>query len=218
MLATGFANNLESGGYLASNPGLSALSPFLSGSYTDPMSNPNVANTVTELTSKAVPGVVSQFVAGGDLNNPAMAYATAQGATDAIAPYLSSLYSTGMQNQLTAAQDAGSLYNQGVQTATQGLAMAPQTAQLPFVAPNQEYQAGTLEQNQNQAQLNAAIQAWNYNQTLPENMDNWLASIAYGAPGGTSTMTTPMYSNDTNNTLGTISSAASTVGMLAAMY
>jgi len=198
--ALGFANNLESGNYINNNSGSAALAPFASGAYTDPSSNPYFSQTLGTLTGQVVPNIVSQFVAGGDMNNPAMAYATSQGATNAMAPYLSQLYSTGLQNQLAAGQSLGSLYNQGVATGAQGLALAPQTAQLPFAAPTEEYQAGSLEQNQ--ALLNSQVQQWNYNQTLGQNMVNWAAGINAGAPGGTTSMTTPMYYSPVSNALG----------------
>jgi hypothetical protein len=216
--ATTFANQLENGGVLANNPGLAPLQALASGSMTNPANNPLINSTVNTLTSNVIPGITSQFVTGGNTNNPAMAYAAAQGATNAVAPFLSNLYTTNLQTQLGAAQDLGSLYNQGVQSQTQGLALAPQTASLPFVAPQEEYQAGALQQNQNQAVLNSIIQAYQNQQTMPETMTDWAAGIGFGAPGGTTSMTQPLYSNPSANTMGEISSGLSTIGMLAAMY
>jgi hypothetical protein len=216
--STAFANNLENGSVLANNPGMAPLQALASGSLTNPANNPLINSTVNTLTSNVIPGITSQFVAGGNTNNPAMAYAAGQGATNAIAPFLSNLYTTDLQAQLGAAQDLGSLYNQGVQSQTQGLALAPQTAGLPFVAPQEEYQAGALQQNQSQAVLNSIIQAYQNQQTMPETMTDWAAGIGFGAPGGTTSMTQPLYTNPTANTLGDIQSGLSTIGLLSAAF
>jgi hypothetical protein len=196
----GFANDLESGKYLT-NPGSLALS-----AYSNAALDPN-SPQAQAITAPVVSNIVSQFVQGGNLNNPSMAYAASQGAESALA-----------NAGITAATNLGNQWNTGVDAMTRGLALAPQTAGLPFIAPQQLFQAGSLQQNQNQADLNAQIQKWNFEQTKRQNMDNWLASIAYGAPGGTSTMTTPMYSNSGANDMATASSALSMVGTLAAMY
>ena len=210
--ATSFADNLENGSIAGANPALHTLQDFASGGITDPATNPYLSATMNQLTSSVVPNIVSQFVAGGNLNNPAMAYAASQGATSALAPYLSSLFTTGQQAQLNAAQSLGSLYDQGVQAETQGLALAPQTAQLPFIAPTEEYQAGTLEQNQAQNVLNSLLARWNYQETQPLQMLNWAASIGDSAPGGTSITTTPTYYSPIENALGLFSGATSALG------
>jgi hypothetical protein len=215
--ATSFADSLENGGVAAADPALPALQDFAAGGITDPATNPYLSATMNQLTSGVVPNIVSQFVAGGNLNNPAMAYAASQGATSALAPYLSSLFTTGQQEQLNAAQSLGSLYDQGVQARTQGLALAPQTAQLPFIAPTEQYQAGTLEQNQAQNVLSSLLAQWNFQQTQPLQMVNWAASIGDSAPGGTSTTTTPMYYNPVQNGLGLFSDGTSALGSLATL-
>jgi hypothetical protein len=214
-----FANTLESGGFLYGNPANPTLSAFANGDYANPMSNPEAASTIQQLESQAIPGVVSQFVSSGNMNNPDMAYAASQGATNAIAPYLSNLYTTGQTNQLNAAGTEGSIFDQGVQSGTQGLAIAPQTASLPFIAPQEEFQAGSAQQSQNQNLLNSEIQAQQTEATMPEQMTSWLAQIADGAPGGT--MSQPLYTNTAANVMGGVSgglSMLSTLGTLVAAY
>jgi hypothetical protein len=213
-----FARNLEGGNYLYNNPGTAALQSFTGGAYNDPMSNPAFADTLNQLTGKTLPGIVSQFVAGGNLNNPAMAYAAGQGVTDATAPYLSQLYESGLNRQLQAAQSEGSLFNQGLQSMVQGAGLAPSLQQMPYTDLQQLFNAGTTQQNQQQQQTNADIAKWNFDQNQRMNMVNWLSGIAFGAPGGTTTSMTTPYAKGAGSDLNTAGQALGMVGTLAAMY
>ena len=182
-----FVKTLEGGGYLYGNPAMQALAPFASGQFNDPTTNPAFADTITQLTAKTLPGVVSQFVTGGNLNNPAMTYAAGQGVTDATAPYLSQLYNQGLDRQMQAIQAQGGLYNTGLQQMLTGAQLAPSVQGLGYNDLAQLYGAGALQQQQNQSSINADMARWNYNQAQPMNMINWLNGVAFGQPMGSIT-------------------------------
>lgn len=188
--AENFANSLETGGYLNSNPGSSyfsdllspastqnsALNSYASGSQMN--SNPYQDPTAQSIMSQVEPSIAAQFAGGNDMNNPAMTYSIAQGVTNALAPTEYNAYQTEQANQLnaagqlnsnlaTAGAGAGTLYNQSVQQMLGGLALAPDTQQLNYGNLSDLFNAGTAQQTQSQNELNSAVNAWNYNQMLP---------------------------------------------------
>lgn len=144
----------------------------LNGKYLN--SNPYQDDTAKSILSQVIPQVQSQFVNGNSLNNPSAAYATAQGAASALAPVEYGQYQQNMDNMTKAA------------------ALAPQTQALSYFGPQQAYQAGSLLQNQNQQNITADTNKWNYYQQLPyQQLQNFLGSVT-GNYGGTSTQqTTP---------------------------
>lgn len=93
-----------------SNPGTGTLSAYSSGAYG---SNPNTNALSQSVMSQVVPGIESQFIAGGDLSSPEAAYSTAAGATSALAPSLFQNYQTQEGLQEGAAQNLSSNYLQG---------------------------------------------------------------------------------------------------------
>lgn len=165
-------------------------------------------------------------------NNPGVAYAVSQGASDALAPYAFSNYQQGLSNALAAAQQVGQNFNagQGNQLAAIGqvgqnyntdyanqlkaLALAPQTQSLNFNDINQLFNAGAESQAQNQANLNAAINQWNYGQQLPMEMLANYGNAIQGGYGSTSTVTQPYFQNQTANLLGGALGGAALGGML----
>lgn len=95
-------------GYL--NPGTGTLSAYASGAYG---TNPNTDPTAQSVMSQVVPSIESQFINGGDLSSPEAAYATAAGATSALAPLEYQNYQTQEQLQQGAAQNLATNYEQG---------------------------------------------------------------------------------------------------------
>src|SRR6185437_1600794 len=99
--ATNFSSSLLSGDYL-NNPGSMFEMPIASGAATANLPGSQTLNAyasglpentqtnalVNSIESQVEPGIMSQFVQGNDLNNPAAAYSVAQGVTSALAPSL----------------------------------------------------------------------------------------------------------------------------------
>jgi hypothetical protein len=220
-----------SGAMVGSNPENALLSPFLNGSLMS-AGNPYFQQTANTTLASVVPGLEAQFNQGNSLNNPGVAYAVSQGAADALAPYAFSNYQQGLSNALAAAQQVGQNYNtgQGNQLAAIGqvgqnynndyanqikaLGLAPQTQALNFNDINQLYNAGAESQAQNQANLNAAIDQWNYGQQLPIQMLANYGNSIQGGYGSTSTVTQPYFQNQTANLLGGALGGGALGGML----
>ncbi len=220
-----------SGAMVGSNPENALLSPFLNGSLLS-ASNPYFQQSADATLANVVPGLEAQFNQGNSLNNPGVAYAVSQGAADALAPYAFSNYQQGLSNALAAAQQVGQNYNTGQanQLAAIGqvgqnynndyanqikaLGLAPQTQALSFNDINQLYNAGAESQAQNQANLNAAIDRWNYQQQLPVEMLANYGNSIQGGYGSTSTLTQPYFQNQTANLLGGALGGGALGGML----
>jgi hypothetical protein len=66
--------------------------------------NPNTSALTQNIMSSVVPSIQSQFISGGGLSSPEAAYATASGATSALAPTLANMYQQEEQNTLNAIQ------------------------------------------------------------------------------------------------------------------
>ena len=208
-----------SGAMLSANPENALLSPFLDGSLLS-AGNPYFQQAANATLASVVPGLEAQFNQGDSINNPGIAYAVSQGAANALAPYAFSNYQQGLQNALTSAQQVGQNFNagEGDQLAAIGqvgqnynadyanqlkaLALAPGTQGLNFNDISQLYNAGAESQAQNQANINAAIDAWNYQQQLPLQMLANYGNSIQGGYGSTSTITQPYFQNQAANVLG----------------
>lgn len=172
--ATGFETNLENGAYL------------------NPTSNPNWQAMSNQVLSQTVPGLESQFTAGGAMNSPAAAYAVSNGANDALGSLAGQQYGNTL-----------GLMNSGAAWAAPGLQQANQNA---F---GMQQDAGNQLYAQQQAENNANVNQWTYNQTMPENMLGWYQGLINGNYGGTSSLQTPIYTNHTAGALtGALSGAA----------
>lgn len=230
--ATATNNNFLNGTYLANDPAMGALSAFsginpnsnagasaLNSYATGQMAalgNPYTAGEAQSVLSSVVPSIESQFISGGDLASPEAAYATAAGATNALAPILFNNFQTEQQNQLnaageqvTAANNLQGAYGQNMQQTLGGLALAPTTQQMPYTDLSQEYNAGATQQANQQSAINDAVNRYNYNETLPYNMLNQYIGEVTGNYGGTSTLTQPFFSNSGTNALGGAAAGAS---------
>lgn len=96
----------------AGNPGNSAFARYASGANVA-AGNPNTQALTDSVLAQVVPRIQSQFIAGGALNSPEAARATAAGATSALAPSLFQNYQNEEANQLAGAQGLSSSYLQG---------------------------------------------------------------------------------------------------------
>lgn len=190
-----------------------ALDSYLSGSRLG-ADNPYTDALVQSITSRVLPGIQSQFIAGGTLSSPEAARASSAGVTSAVAPELFRHQQMEEQNQMQAAQLLGNLNLQAATGANQAysnstndmlrsLALAPQISQMLYEPYQTMYQAGSLMQGQDQNAINDAVQRWNYGQTLPyERLNQYIGSVT-GNYGGTSTLTQPYFANSAGmNALG----------------
>lgn len=217
--ANSWLSPYTSGAMLNSNPESASLSPFLNGSLLSAQ-NPYFQQAANSTLANVVPGLEAQFNQGNSLNNPGTAYAVSQGAANALAPEAFANYQQGLSNALSAAQQVGQNYNvgqsdqlaalgqlgQNFNTAAgqqiQSLALAPQIQALGFNDASQLYNTGAQSQAQNQANINAAINQWNYQQQLPMQMLANYGNSIQGGYGSTSTITSPYFQNQTANILG----------------
>lgn len=127
-------------------------------------------------------------------------------------------YLGGLSNILGAATQQGNQYQQTLGNMTQSLLTAPQIQQMPYYDSQQMYTAGAQQQAQQQAQTNANIQQWNYNQTLPYNLlSNFLGNVGGGMYGQQSASTTPYQNNTAANLLGLAGGGLSAYTALANM-
>jgi len=155
---------------------------FLDGSYAS-AGNPYFQGMANSVLANVVPGLEAQFNQGNSLNNPGVAYAVSQGATDALGNLAYQNYSDQLSNQLKA------------------LALAPQTTALDFRNIAALGDAGSQLQNQAQQQINDAIARFNFQQQLPYEQLNDYANLIQGGYGSTSTLTQPYFQNQ-NSLLG----------------
>lgn len=229
IAGAGILNNISGTNLGTNNPGFDALSSFSSGNTT----NPYLADVSSSILSQAIPGIQKQFINGGGLSSPEAAYATAQGGTAALAPTLASLFENAQNRQLNAATTLGSqalqggalqasaagalggLQNSALSSAInayggdvgrmiQGLSLSPATLQAATQPAQQQYSAGSQQQQLDQASINDAIQRFNYSQTLPyQQLNEYLGQIGgnYGSQGSGST-TTPFFTNPAGSALG----------------
>lgn len=143
---------------------------------TNPANNPYYQQMANTVLSTEVPGLESQFTQGNSVNNPAMAYATTQGATNALGNTMFQNYNQGVSNQLNAAGTAQNLFN------TQ---LGGQQAALT---------AGQAQQAQDQSQLTNNVNMFNYQQQLPYQQLNQFSNLVNGQYGASTTQTAPAQS------------------------
>lgn len=162
----------------------SAINGYLNGDYLK-QGNPYFQNVANTTMSTVVPQLESQFNNGYfGMNRPGAAYAVGKGASDAIGNLAYQDYQNQQANQLKAEF------------------LAPSVQAMPYTDLSQLYNAGAQQQNQNQADINSAIDRFNFQQQLPYQKLNQYANLISGNYGGTSTLTQPYFQNSTGNVLG----------------
>lgn len=167
----------EGGGAQSIGAADSALTHTLNGDYANASSNPYFQDMAQNVLAQTVPGLESQFTAGGAMNSPGAAYAVSQGANSALGQLAYQNYNDQMTNMMRAA----------------ALAPGVQNSQLQDIQAVQD--AGAQEQAQNQANINDAVNRWNFQQQLPYNKLSMYDQLINGSYGGTSTLTQPYYQN-----------------------
>lgn len=191
-------------GAMGGSPAVNAATGFetnlLNGGYLNPTTNPNWQSMANTVMANTVPGLESQFTQGNTMNSPAAAYAVSQGANDALGNLAAQQYGNTLN-----------LMNSGAAWAAPGL----QGANLGAIGAMQD--AGSQLQNQQQNQIDAAMQQWNWQQMLPYNQLNAYSSIVNGGNyGGTTNLSQPFFSQG-SNTGGEVMQGLATAAMLAAV-
>jgi len=189
----------------------SNLSPYLSGSYLNPMSTPGLSDALNATNQSITNQINDQFAAAGRDLSPANTRALAAGLAQGEAPILTNQYNTNVGNQLGA---INTLYGAGnttpqmlTQLATSGINAAGAVPGL-YTAPAT-------------SQLNAANTAY----SMPFNNLGMLSGLALPIAGlgqtssGTNSGTSAGTSSSTGSgtTLTNGSSALSPIGMLQAL-
>jgi hypothetical protein len=146
----------------------------LNGKYLD-SGNPYDSAVFKNIASQVLPTVGGQFNGAGRYGGGAMASADTTALTNAYAPYAFSNY----QNE------------RGLQQQAAGL--APTLANQDYTDISALGAAGTMEQQQQQQNINAAMQKWAYQQNLPNQQLATYDQAIAGAPGGTTTSQQPYY-------------------------
>lgn len=210
------AQGLQSGatGQAALSGSNAALAPFLNGSMAS-ANNPYFQQMAATTLGNVMPGIQASFTSGGRMDSGLATRAASLGANDAIGQLAYNNYQTGLQQQLTAAQqsaaNAGTQLNSqlsGAQLAS-GNYNAAQQQQIAAGALGPSYFSGALsglggtisaggtsQQNQ-QAMIDAAMKNWNYNQTLPwQQLQTYLSMVQpISAGGGGQTTSSPYFTN-----------------------
>lgn len=118
--------------------------------------------------------------------------------------------------QATAAEGISQPYQQTLTSMVQGNALAPQDQSLNYSDLNEQLAAGQTQQTQAQNQATGAASTYNFSQMSPyEQLAAYMQAVT-GSYGGTQSgsTTTPYYTNQTANTLGDVTGAASIASAL----
>ena len=169
-------------------------SDVLSGKYLD-QGNPNF-QAVTDSIRRAVqPAINSTFEGAGRTGSTANQYSLSKGLGDAIAPY------------------AFSDYNNQLSRMDQAAAGAPALQEASYNPYQHQYQAGQLEQQQNQATLSDQMRQYyeNQNQQLQALQQTQGLTVPIAGLGGTQNTTSSSSPNPLTMALGGAMTAASLV-------
>jgi hypothetical protein len=173
--------------FRTSNPGNAAYKDIIGG-----------GAGMQQAIARATPGLLDTFTQGNRLNSPGAAYGVSRGIGDAAA-----------QAQLQAASGLSQNYSQAAgQQNTAGL-IAPQTQAMPYTDLANAYSAGGWQQQFQQNTINDAMQRYNYQQTAPFNMADWYNSATGGSYGGTTSLTSPYFTQQKDQLAGGLTGAAS---------
>ncbi|WP_298800102.1 hypothetical protein [uncultured Devosia sp.] len=178
------------------------------------------------LSGAELQGNLAQNIAGNTLSGAQLSgnaaqdlagnYITGQGQQIGAAGDLTSGAISGANTQTTAAGGISQNFQDVLDNMLKGNALAPQNQALSYSDLQQLFNAGTAQQTQAQNEASAKDASYNFGQMSPYQQLQAYMQAVTGNYGGTQTTKTPYYTNDTANTLGTISSGASLIGSLAA--
>ena len=200
--------------------GQNYLSNMLSGATLDPNSAPGFQSLVNSTLADVLPTTNASFIKGGRSDSGLAQRAATSAATDAVGKLGLNYYLGQQQLQDSAAKQAAAnqatglnatlgagglasnnlLTQQGNQIKASGI--APLLDQQQMADMTAGLNASGLSQQDQQNQINAAIQRFNFNQMAPWNTAGMYQGLINGQYGSQGTATTPYYSNTTANLLG----------------
>lgn len=169
-----------------------------SGAYLNPNTNPYLSGTYNTAAQQVQNGIDSQFGAAG---RNVVGSAPVQSSAD---------------NQL-ANQIYGGAYQSGMQNMVQSQYAAPSLDTGTYMPSQMELQTGGGVQQQNQNQINAAMNQWNYNQQLPENMLSWYSGII-GQNGSPFSSGSSSSSGSNNSALTDVGAGLGAIGAGTSIY
>lgn len=197
------------------NQGNDVLSNEMSSSYLDPANSPTYNQAIQNALAVAMPAATSSFIGGGRTDSGLASAAAGTAATNAAAGLAQQQYDVnqGIQNQAANTSSNNFLTQQANQS--KDLIAAPMVDQAMTTNMNTALTTAGLSQQDQQNQINAAVQAWNYGQMQPWNQLAMYegAVTGTGNPGGSSNTTQPYYTNPLANA----TSAATGIGSLGLM-
>lgn len=211
-----------------------ALSPYLSGSFLNPATNPGFQTVVNNTMAQVMPSITSGFNNGDRLDSGLATSAAAQGATNAVGGLelqnfqnnqalqqqaaaqntQNAATSAGLQQQAASGLASNYLNQQGNQTRA---SMFLPSADAQYMSDLQNATSlGSVQQQNQQALINAGINQWNYNQALPWNMASLYGGLVQGGgvTGTASSMTQPYYHNQAAGAIGGALSGAGAGAMI----
>lgn len=145
----------------------------LAGKYLN--SDPYSDQVFQNIQSKVMPSVASQFMGAGRTGSGMHADTATRALTESYAPYASAQYQSGLDR------------------IGQAASMAPMFAANDYADINALQSIGQQQQALNQADIEAEMRKYAYQQDLPyNNLDQYMSSIQ-GNYGGTSTSAQPYY-------------------------
>jgi len=176
--------------------------------------NPYFQSMANEVIGQVMPQITGSFTNGGRMDSGLATRAASQGATDALGSIANQDYMQGQQNQLAAAGLAGSNTANAQNNEIKADLIAPSYDAQTMQNLQTALGAGGVYQGQDQNVINAAINAYNYNQMLPYNQLGLYDNFINGSYGGTSTLTQPYYQNQGANALAGAAGGASLGSLL----
>lgn len=219
------ATNIINGANLYGNPtdsnlnaiaggALMGSNPYLSGEYD------NAAQSVVRNYQNAVaPGIDSQMEAAGRYGSGAQANQQSQAQQNlgqSLGNMASSMYGgayqSDMSNMMQANAELSNNYNTASAQQLSALGMSPSLNAMDWQNLSGLQNAGSQQDQYNQSLIGANQNEWAYNQNLPLQTLGQYMQMVQGNYGGTSSTTSPYFSNPMGNLLGTGALANSMFG------
>jgi hypothetical protein len=199
-------DNITSGNALANNAGLNALNQMTTAV------NPYMTALYEDAAGQANAQIDSGFSGAGRYGSGAHENAKA----DAMADLSAQMYSHAYDQQLQAAQQAGSLYNTGIGQQVVAGNTAQQLANQAYTDAAALSEAGGVKDDYQQQLINADIDRYNYESQQPLTALSNYNQLIQGSYGGTSTTTGQQRNN--GSTLGNMLGGGLTGASIGSMF
>lgn len=205
--ATGQIASTAGGDFLNSNPVYNDLGNYANGSMLS-AGNPYFQGMAQQISNAVTPAVNSSFESAGRYGSGAHANALASSLSNEIGNLAYQNYGQGQQNQLSAANTIGNAYQNERAQQLQAAGLAPADYASQLGGAQSALTASGIPQQQQQNEINAAMNKYNYNQNLPYQMNQQYLGLLTSNPFSTSTSSQPYYQNQAAGALGGAMSGA----------